>query len=67
MPKTRPMKQDGNQQVAKDEYRKQEEAFEETKINGKVASGYLIGRHPECGKSSKDQLPITRLLMEKIA
>jgi len=44
------MKQDGKQQVAKDEYRKQEEAFEETKIDGKVASGYLIGRHPECGK-----------------
>jgi len=50
VPKTRPMKQDGKQTVEKDEYRKQEEAFEETKINGKVASGYLIGRHPECGE-----------------
>lgn len=50
VPKTRPMKQDGKQVVQTDEYRKQEEAYEDTKIDGKVASGYLIGRHPECGE-----------------
>lgn len=52
VPRTKPMKQSGNKTVKKDEYTKEEEAYEETKVNGKVSSGYLIGRHPECGKQS---------------
>ena len=35
--------------VAKDEYENQEQMFEATKITGFSSSGYLIGRHPECG------------------
>lgn len=31
---------------------KEEEAFEETKVNGVPSGGYLVGRHPECGKST---------------
>ena len=27
-----------------------EEAYEQTKIKGVASGGYLIGRHPECGK-----------------
>lgn len=27
-----------------------EEAYEETKFAGTASEGYLIGRHPECGK-----------------
>lgn len=33
----------------KDQFEKQEAMYEETKINGIAAGGYLIGRHPECG------------------
>lgn len=29
---------------------REEEAYERTKIKGVAAGGYLIGRHPECGK-----------------
>lgn len=29
---------------------KEEEAYEKTKVKGVAAGGYLIGRHPECGK-----------------
>ena len=50
VPKTKAMKSDGKQKVQKDEYTRQEAAFEETKQDGKAASGYLIGRHPECGE-----------------
>jgi serine/threonine-protein kinase Chk2 len=50
VPKTKAMKSDGKQKVEKDEYTRQEAAFEETKQDGKAASGYLIGRHPECGE-----------------
>jgi serine/threonine-protein kinase Chk2 len=28
----------------------EEEAYEQTKLNGIASGGYLIGRHPECGK-----------------
>lgn len=28
----------------------EEEAYEETMIKGIASGGYLIGRHPECGK-----------------
>jgi serine/threonine-protein kinase Chk2 len=31
---------------------KEEEAYEKTKVKGAAAGGYLIGRHPECGKIS---------------
>jgi serine/threonine-protein kinase Chk2 len=27
-----------------------EEAYERTKVKGVSSGGYLIGRHPECGK-----------------
>lgn len=30
--------------------KKEEEAYEHTKIKGVASGGYLIGRHPECGK-----------------
>lgn len=43
---------DGKHRVAKDKYTKQEEGFEEKKATVAVpAGGYLIGRHPECGKT----------------
>ena len=49
MPKTKAMKANGRQKVSKGEYGRQEDKYEETKIEGKAAGGYLIGRHPECG------------------
>lgn len=33
------------------DFEKEEEAYEETKLKGITSGGYLIGRHPECGKS----------------
>jgi len=41
---------DGKSKVAKDEYKRQEERYEETKIKGAASGGYLVGRHPECGE-----------------
>lgn len=38
-----------NKKVPKDEYERQEQKYEVTKITGLSSSGYLIGRHPECG------------------
>lgn len=35
--------------------RKDEEAYERTKIKGVPSGGYLIGRHPECGMSPVTQ------------
>jgi serine/threonine-protein kinase Chk2 len=32
------------------DYEKEEEAYEQTKLQGIASGGYLIGRHPECGK-----------------
>jgi serine/threonine-protein kinase Chk2 len=29
---------------------KKEEVYEQTKLQGIASGGYLIGRHPECGK-----------------
>ena len=29
----------------------EEEAYDQTKLKGSPSGGYLIGRHPECGKS----------------
>jgi serine/threonine-protein kinase Chk2 len=34
------------------DFGKEEEAYEETKLKGIASGGYLIGRHPECGKSN---------------
>jgi serine/threonine-protein kinase Chk2 len=31
-------------------FEREEEAYEETKLKGIASGGYLIGRHPECGK-----------------
>ena len=31
------------------DFRKEEDAYEETKLKGIASGGYLIGRHPECG------------------
>ena len=36
--------------VPKDDLKKKEEQFEVKKVHGSPAGGYLIGRHPECGK-----------------
>jgi len=36
--------------VAKKTYEKQEESIEKAKEKGKPSRGYLLGRHPECGK-----------------
>jgi serine/threonine-protein kinase CHEK2 len=33
-------------------FRKEEDAYEDTKLKGIASGGYLIGRHPECGKMS---------------
>lgn len=35
------------------DYQKEEEAYEQTKLKGIASGGYLIGRHPECGKYIK--------------
>jgi serine/threonine-protein kinase CHEK2 len=35
------------------DFEKEEEAYENTKLKGIASGGYLIGRHPECGKSSR--------------
>lgn len=38
--------------VSKDRYLNEENEYEDTKVDGGKASsgGYLIGRHPECGR-----------------
>lgn len=36
--------------VPRDRYQQEEKAYEKTKIKGKASGGYLIGRHPECGR-----------------
>ena len=40
----------GNANKGGDKFKKQEEAYEKTKVKGTASGGYLIGRHPECGK-----------------
>ena len=32
------------------DYKKEEDDYNETKLKGIASGGYLIGRHPECGK-----------------
>lgn len=39
----------GNPRKGKD-LNKEEDAYEATKFKGIASGGYLIGRHPECGK-----------------
>jgi serine/threonine-protein kinase CHEK2 len=38
--------------VMKESFEKEEEEYEQRKIEGIAAGGYLIGRHPECGTCS---------------
>lgn len=47
-----------------DTYEKQEAAYEETKIKGIASGGYLIGRHPECGKVADLDRRWTILMMD---
>lgn len=43
----------GKERVSKTEYTGQEEKYETKKMEeGVAAGGYLVGRHPECGKRS---------------
>jgi serine/threonine-protein kinase Chk2 len=42
-------KEDGNGK----NFEKEEEAYEKTKSKGVSSGGYLIGRHPECGKTTQ--------------
>lgn len=42
-------KMTGTEKVRPSEYKSEEENYEERKIDGVPAGGYLIGRHPECG------------------
>jgi serine/threonine-protein kinase CHEK2 len=47
-------KDTGKQQTGNGkDFEKEEEAYEETKLKGIASGGYLIGRHPECGKPSR--------------
>ena len=32
------------------DFSKEEDAYEQTKFKGIASGGYLVGRHPECGK-----------------
>jgi len=43
-------KPDGRRKVPKDTYEQQELQYEKEKVEDSPSSGYLIGRHPECGK-----------------
>lgn len=42
---------------------KEEEAYERSKIGGVSSGGYLIGRHPECGKHRDSRLFARMLIM----
>lgn len=42
--------EDGQDRDGGKDFEKEEEAYEETKLQGIASGGYLIGRHPECGK-----------------
>ena len=49
MPQMPNFGKDGKNGEAKD-FAKEEDAYEQTKFKGIASGGYLIGRHPECGK-----------------
>lgn len=40
----------GTEKLHHKELKREEERYEETKIDGVAAGGYLFGRHPECGR-----------------
>lgn len=40
------------------DFEKEEEAYENTKFKGIASGGYLIGRHPECGKLIRRHLKL---------
>lgn len=50
LPKDRVNRTDGRHKVDKKEYLKQEDSFEKQKTAEVPAGGYLLGRHPECGR-----------------
>jgi len=41
---------DGTRAVGENQLLEEEAKYEETKKDGLASSGYLIGRHPECGE-----------------
>ena len=43
-------KHSGVQKIGRKKLAKEEQGYERSKINGVPSGGYLIGRHPECGK-----------------
>jgi serine/threonine-protein kinase CHEK2 len=44
----------GHQKVGKRSAKQQEQAYEKSKEHRAASSGYLIGRHPECGKKASN-------------
>lgn len=56
VPSTRVANTSGREKVAKSKFKEQEESYEKEKAeNGVTSGGYLIGRHPECGKCCRQQ------------
>lgn len=49
LPETVEQRVDDEDKKGKSPLKKEEEAYERTKIRGIASGGYLIGRHPECG------------------
>jgi serine/threonine-protein kinase Chk2 len=43
---------DFKKRVSRNRYQQEEKEYEKTKIKGKASGGYLIGRHPECGRQT---------------
>jgi serine/threonine-protein kinase Chk2 len=51
VPQSKVGRTSGKERVSSKEYERQEEEYETEKVNhGVTAGGYLIGRHPECGR-----------------
>lgn len=58
MPSSLVGKTSGKEKVPKNTYERQEEKYEKEKQeDGVTASGYLVGRHPECGKTPRLHSP----------
>lgn len=54
----------GTEKVSSEKYKKDEEQYEEAKATkGVPAGGYLIGRHPECGKMGTTSDGVAQMLM----
>ena len=49
------------------DFKQEEEAYEDTKQNGVASGGYLIGRHPECGKFPADTPLGIKLTLKQIS